>query len=124
MRLLLDTHALLWFLAGDSRRIGSALRARIEAGPATVSAVVVWKIAIKSVLGKLNAPEDLPEQVEQLGFEPLPVSAEHAWAVRGLPPNHGDPFDRLLIAQAKVERLPVVTADPLFERYGVEVVWE
>jgi PIN domain nuclease of toxin-antitoxin system len=100
------------------------LRARIEAGPATVSAVVVWEIAIKSALGKLEAPaENLTGRLEELGFDLLPVTAEHAWAVRGLPPRRNDPFDRLLVAQAQVERLPVVTADPSFDDYDVEVVW-
>jgi PIN domain nuclease of toxin-antitoxin system len=123
LRLLLDTHTLLWFVAGDSKRIGPTLRARIEAGPATLSTASLWEIAIKSALGKLDAPEDLPEQVQQLGFDVLPVSAEHAWAVRKLPPRHRDPFDRLLVAQAQVEQLPIVTADPSFDKYDVEVVW-
>lgn len=111
-------------MTGDSARIGPALRARIEAGPATVSTASLWELAIKSALGKLTVPDDLPTRVEAMGFEWLPVTAEHAWAVRELPPNHGDPFDRLLIAQSRLERLPVVTADPLFAEYGVEVVWE
>lgn len=122
--MLLDSHALLWFLAGDSRRIGEQLRAEIEAGPATVSVVSLWEIAIKVDLGKLEAPDDLPEQVVASGFELLAVEIEHAWAVRGLPSHHRDPFDRLLIAQAKVERLPMVTADPVFGKYGVDVLWQ
>jgi PIN domain nuclease of toxin-antitoxin system len=125
LRLLLDTHTLLWFLAGDSGRIKAPLRARIEEVTTTVSVVAVWEIAIKSALGKLEVPHNsLPDRLVELGFELLPVTAEHAWAVRRLPPNHGDPFDRLLIAQAQVERLPVVTADASFADYGVQVVWD
>src|ERR1700709_1628240 len=98
--MLLDSHALLWFVAGDERRIGKALRARIEAEATTVSAVSLWEIAIKASLGKLEAPDDLPTRVQQLGFELLPVTAEHAWRVRSLPRHHRDPFHRLLVAPA------------------------
>jgi PIN domain nuclease of toxin-antitoxin system len=122
--MLLDSHALLWFVAGDERRIGKALRARIEAEATTVSAASLWEIAIEAGLGKLEAPDDLPTRIQQLGFELLPVTAEHAWQVRALPPHHRDPFDRLLIAQAQMERLPVVTADPAFVAYDVMVVWD
>jgi PIN domain nuclease of toxin-antitoxin system len=121
--MLLDSHALLWFVAGDQKRIDKALRARIEADATTISTASLWEIAIKAGLGKLDAPDDLPERVEQLGFELLPVTADHAWQVRHLPLHHRDPFDRLLIAQAQVERLSVITADPAFDPYDVTVVW-
>lgn len=121
--MLLDSHALLWFLAGNSRRIGKGLRAEIETGPAVVSVASLWEIAIKVDLGKLVAPDDLPQRVVASGFELLAVEAEHVWSVRGLPWHHRDPFDRLLIAQARVERLPIVTADPAFALYDVDVVW-
>ena len=121
--MLIDSNALLWFVAGDSKRIGRALRAQIEAEATTVSVASLWEIAIKSALGKLDAPDDLPAKVEQLGFYLLPVSAEHAWQVRQLPPHHRDPFDRLLIAQAQVERLPIFTADSLFHAYDVLAIW-
>jgi PIN domain nuclease of toxin-antitoxin system len=121
--MLLDSHALLWFVAGNQKRIDKALRARIEADATTISTASLWEIAIKAGLGKLDAPDDLPERVEQLGFELLPVTADHAWQVRHLPFHHRDPFDRLLIAQAQVERLPVITADPAFDPYDVTVVW-
>lgn len=122
--MLLDSHALLWFVAGDSRRIGKALRARIEAEATTVSAASLWEIAIKAELGKLDAPEDLPDRIADLGFELLAVGAEHAWRVRQLPPHHRDPFDRILIAQAQVERLAIFTADPSFADYDVQVIWD
>lgn len=121
--MLLDSHVLLWFVAGDRRRISTTLRSRIEAG-ATVSTASLWEIAIKTALGKLDAPDDLPERVEEMGFELLPVTSEHAWHVRSLPHHHGDPFDRLLIAQAQLERMPVVTADAAFTSYDLDVVWE
>jgi PIN domain nuclease of toxin-antitoxin system len=78
---------------------------------------------IKRSLGKLQAPDDLPDQVSKSGFDWLAVAHEHAWQVGELPAHHRDPFDRLLIAQAVVERLPVVTADARFDAYGVEVRW-
>ncbi len=122
--MLLDSHALLWFLAGDRKRIGDRLRTSIEAGPAIVSVASLWEIAIKVDLGKLDAPDDLPERVASSGFKLLAVEARHGWAVRDLPSHHRDPFDRLLIAQAIVERLPIATADPVFERYDVDVIWD
>lgn len=124
-RLLVDSHVLLWHVLDDSR-LGSKPTAAIEAVDAQVlvSAASLWEIAIKVGLGKLDAPDDLPERVQQLGFELLPVTAEHAWQVRRLPPHHRDPFDRLLIAQAQVEQLPIVTADPSFDSYDVTVVWD
>ncbi|HEX3609483.1 MAG TPA: type II toxin-antitoxin system VapC family toxin [Solirubrobacterales bacterium] len=121
--MLIDSNALLWFVAGDSKRIGRALRAQIEAEATTVSVASLWEIAIKVALGKLDAPDDLPARVEQLGFHLLPVNADHAWRVRRLPRHHRDPFDRLLIAQAQVERLPIITADSMFDAYDVTVVW-
>jgi PIN domain nuclease of toxin-antitoxin system len=120
---LVDSHVLLWFVTGNRSRISPALRERIEAG-ALVSIASLWEIAIKAALGKLKAPDDLPRRVEELGFELLPITADHAWHVRSLPNHHGDPFDRLLIAQAQVERLAIVTADPAFGAYDVPVVWE
>lgn len=120
---LLHSHALLWFLGGDTERISKQLRKRLEDDATTVSAVSLWEIAIKVGLGKLRAPQELPLRVEELGFQLLPVMPEHAWRVRDLPLHHRDPFDRLLIAQAQVERLPIVTADPKFAQYGVEIIW-
>lgn len=125
MRLIADSHTLVWHVLDDPR-LTAAPTARIEAPDAEVlvSIASLWEIAIKKALGKLGAPDDLPARVRELGFELLPIEVEHAWAVRELPHHHRDPFDRLLIAQARVERLPIVTADPAFTRYDVEVIWE
>ena len=89
----------------------------------SASTASVWEIAIKRALGKLGAPDDLPAHVEAAGFGWLPVTAEHAWQVRELALHHRDPFDRLLVAQSLVERMPIVSADPRFGVYDVEVRW-
>ena len=120
MKLLLDTHILLWWLADDpglSEKQRSAI-----ADPASVvyvSAASAWEIAIKKALGKLIAPDDLGAALIASELEQLPITVAHAEAVGGLPPHHRDPFDRMLIAQAEVENLTVVTGDPVFAKYEV-----
>jgi PIN domain nuclease of toxin-antitoxin system len=88
-----------------------------------VSAVCVWEAAIKSALGKLRLPDDLPVRLDEFAFERLPVTDVHAWAVRSLPPLHSDPFDRLLVAQAVCERATIVSADTIFDEYAVTRIW-
>ena len=88
-----------------------------------VSAVCIWEAAIKSALGKLRVPDDLPSLLDQFAFERLPISDAHAWRVRDLPPVHQDPFDRLLAAQALCEQATVVSADAIFDSYAVPRVW-
>ena len=123
-RLLVDTHALLWWLTDDPALSPSARDAIADpVNEPLVSAASVWEIAIKRSLGKLTAPDDLPERIAEEGFAWLPISASHAWQVRGLPLHHRDPFDRVLVAQALIERLPIVTADQHFGQYGVQVRW-
>jgi PIN domain nuclease of toxin-antitoxin system len=110
--MLVDTHVALWVLADDPQLGARARKALRSQGRVLLSAATVWEIAIKADLGKLEAPDDLLERVRSAGFAPLPVSAEHTWATRrvgGLP--HRDPFDRLLLAQSIVERVPFLTAD-------------
>lgn len=122
MRLLLDTHVVLWWLAGQRIR-PKALEAIAAAdSDIWVSAASVWEMTIKSGLGKLAMPDDLSEQLARQGFEALPVSVQHALAVGSLPPHHADPFDRMLVAQAKVEDLTVVTRDPNIRRYPVMTI--
>lgn len=123
--LLVDTHVVLWHVLDDAR-LGPGPTALIEAEDAEVlvSIASLWEIAIQKALGKLGAPDDLPARLPDLGFGLLAIEAEHAWAVRELPHHHGDPFDRLLIAQAQVERLPLITSDPAFTSYDVKTIWD
>jgi PIN domain nuclease of toxin-antitoxin system len=125
LRLLVDSHVLLWHLLDDPRLTpGPTAMIEVDDAEVLVSVASLWEIAIENALGKLEAPEDLPQRVAELGFESLPIDVEHAWAVRQLPHHHRDPFDRLLIAQAQVEGLPILTADPAFDAYDVKVVWD
>jgi PIN domain nuclease of toxin-antitoxin system len=123
-RFLVDTHAVLWWLAGD-RRLPAAVRATIAdpANEALVSAASAWEIAIKRSVGKLEAPDLLLDEVPSVGLQWLPVTAEHAWAVRQLPLHHRDPFDRLLVAQATLEDAVIVSGDRRLAAYGVAVCW-
>lgn len=120
MRLLLDTHVLIWWLEGGDRLTPDLIE-RLEARDTStaVSAATVWEIEIKRALGKLDAPDDLLDQVTASGFAQLPISAAHAVAAGRLPRHHDDPFDRMLIAQALAEQRTIVTRDRRFEQYGV-----
>lgn len=129
MRLLLDTHAFLWAVSAPEK-LSPRARRSIEDGSNQiyVSAATAWELAIKSRLGRLEPEvEDLersvPEQIERHAFQPLPVQVRHALRVASLPDVHRDPFDRLLIAQAMLEGLAMVTADRELKRYAVKVVW-
>jgi PIN domain nuclease of toxin-antitoxin system len=119
MRLLLDTHVFLWAVTAN-RRLKSATRDYLSQADAVyVSAASIWEIAIKSRLGKIDGdPLALAGAIEESGFQELPVSALHAAAVASLPLHHTDPFDRLLLAQAFMEPLRLVTADAAFAAYG------
>jgi PIN domain nuclease of toxin-antitoxin system len=111
-------------MAGEEKRIGDEARAAISGGSeVVVSAVVIWEVAIKRGLGKLDAPSDLFDQLLQAGVALLPISPRHANRVGTLPMHHRDPFDRLLVAQADCDGLALVTADRELQRYGIEVVW-
>lgn len=123
-RLLVDTHAVLWWLDDDPALSLAARSAIADPGNAPlVSAASVWEMAIKRSLGKLRVPDDLPAKLLDGGFEWLAVSALHSWDVRELPLHHRDPFDRLVIAQALRERIGIVTRDRRFGAYGVDTVW-
>lgn len=123
MNLLLDTHVLLWWL-GDDPSLPAAARAAISDADTTVlvSAASVWEISIKQAAGRLDAPDDIIDAIEQSDFGTLPISASNALAAGKLAPHHADPFDRMLIAQAQQERLTVVTANRRFADYDVELL--
>lgn len=128
MKLLLDTHTLLWFISGSSNLSASA-RIAIEdpANEKYVSIVSVWETAIKVSIGKMTliAPFDalFPQQLHVNGFQLLPVKVEHTSVVSTLPFHHRDPFDRLLIAQAIDEKMTIVSLDEVFDDYGVTREW-
>lgn len=122
MRLLLDSHVALWWLE-DNAALGVGCRQHVfEADEVWVSVVTPWELGIKSALGKLALPGDLVAALEEAGFAMLPISAAHATAAPGLPPHHRDPFDRMLVAQAQIEALAIVTADATLHRYAVTMV--
>lgn len=128
MRLLLDTHVFLWWIADDERLSSKARRAIGDGrNEVLVSAVSAWEIVVKHELGRLTLPEApdkfVPNQLRANAFGALPATVSHALAVARLPALHRDPFDRLLIAQAMVESLTLVSADEDLRRYPVRVTW-
>lgn len=128
MRVLLDTHAFLWWLDGDRRLIRS-VRALIEdeANEVLVSAATVWEITTKARLGKLpNAVDvaaDVPACIRDQGFVGLEISTSHAQRAGSLPGPHRDPFDRMLVAQSQIEAVDIVSVDAVFDLYGVTRRW-
>jgi len=122
-RLLLDTHVFLWWL-NDDHTLGERARADIGNGHNSVyvSAASVWEISIKRALGKLQAPGDIEAVVEAERFIKLNISLRHGELAGALPPFHRDPFDRMLIAQARSDNLILVTADDQFEQYGTSLM--
>jgi len=125
--LLLDTHALLWWLAGDAQLSVSARAAIEQASSVHVSAVSIWEVSIKTQLGKLPQGElllaELPLVLERQGFISLPIVARDGHMAGLLPSHHRDPFDRMLAAQSLRLGLPLVSNDPAFVPYGVTLVW-
>ncbi len=126
--LLLDTHAMLWFF-WDDPRLSRTAKALIEdpSNRKLVSIASCWEVAIKVGLGKLDLGERtrsfLPREISRNNFELLPITLGHATMVEGLVAHHRDPFDRLLVAQAMVEQLPLVGIDVIFDDYGVKRIW-
>ena len=128
MKLLLDTHAFLWFIMGSSNLSADARTLMEDAAHEKfLSAASLWEMAIKLSLGKLtlSAPFAvlLPQQLSLNGVEVLNIKIEHAAAVAALPFHHRDPFDRLLIAQAVVEKMPVISTDTAFDAYPIKRLW-
>lgn len=128
MRILLDTSAFVWSL--DQReKLNNAAQRILQEGDQEIflSAVSSWEIVIKWFLGKLKLPkapaELIPEALARFPVQPLAVTHNHSLAVAELPRHHNDPFDRMLIAQARSEKLVLMTADPVFEKYSVKTFW-
>ena len=120
--LLLDTHTFLWWDAGKLPPL--VVRRIQKAGAVFVSAASAWEIAIKASLGKIDARARLAEAISEYGFLPLAISLEHGDEVRNLPHHHRDPFDRILVAQARTEGLILVSRDAQLRAYEVPVVWD
>jgi PIN domain nuclease of toxin-antitoxin system len=124
VKLLLDSHAFLWWLAEDPKLSAEARQAVTDpASTVHVSAATVWELSIKAALGKLDLDgADLAEEIGENDFLELPMTARHSLAAATLPRHHGDPFDRMLIAQAQLEGLTIVTRDPAFRAYGIDIL--
>lgn len=128
MRYLLDTGVWLWSVL-EPERIARKTREVVADlhHDVFLSAVTSWEVAIKSAAGKLSLPEPpgsyVPRRMADQGLRPLPISHQHALAVFSLPAHHRDPFDRLLIAQANLEDMVLITADRIFEQYPVQLLW-
>ena len=128
MRVLVDTHVFLWWVEGDRALPAKARAALANRGnECLISMVSAWELAIKAGLGKLKlalpVKRYVAEHVAANGFRMLNIQMAHVGRVETLDPHHGDPFDRLLIAQALEEKLAIVTADPVFRKYGVKAIW-
>ena len=121
MRLLLDTHVVIWWDAGQ-RLSAAANKAIRDADQVYVSAASAWEIAIKTALGKISSTRSLAEATGESGFDELPVTFAHAAQLAVLPLIHRDPFDRMLVAQSMVEGVTLVTRDPALQQYGVAVI--
>ncbi|MFN6464105.1 MAG: type II toxin-antitoxin system VapC family toxin [Nostoc sp. DedVER02] len=126
MRQLLDTHIFIWFVMGDPR-ISISMRSQIENNENLLSIASVWEMAIKHSIGKLNFgltfDEFIEQQIIRNGIELVPITIDHIIAVATLPLHHRDPFDRILIAQALVENIPILSADKIFDAYSIERLW-
>jgi PIN domain nuclease of toxin-antitoxin system len=129
LKALLDTHVFLWWVSERGSRVSGIARDLIEDGETEilVSVASMWEIAIKVGAGRLELPSPvagyLPERMQQHGFGTLPIEVDHALHVARIPPIHRDPFDRLLVAQAQIEGIPILTADPAIAQYDVETIW-
>lgn len=122
MSFLLDTHTVLWWLAGEELAEEAVAAIADRDNLVVVSAASIWEIEIKRRVGKLDAPDTLVDAIAESGFEPLPMTHAHAARAGRLPLHHRDPFDRMLVAQAQVEELTIVSRDRNFEPYDVALL--
>jgi PIN domain nuclease of toxin-antitoxin system len=121
---LLDTHALIWALENNPMLSAAARAAIVDPDNIVLaSAVSAWEIAIKKALGRLSVPDDLERVAGAAGFTPRPVTFADARRLEGLPPHHRDPFDRMLVAQAMQDGVPIVTRDPQLASYNIQTIW-
>ena len=123
MNLLLDTHVLLWWLDDNPTLSRDARDAISDSNNLVfISAAVIWEIRIKQALGKLKIPKSFRKVLEDQSFEMLDITTEHAHAIGDLPPHHRDPFDRMLIVQARIEKFVIITRDNIFKKYQVSYI--
>lgn len=124
LNLLLDTHAFLWAIDNNPDLSQEAREAIVDGNNIVfVSAATAWEISIKKAIGKLKIPNgDYLQELKLHRFTPLAITTEHALAVENLPPHHKDPFDRMLVAQAQIEKLRLVTRDPRIKAYAVPII--
>jgi PIN domain nuclease of toxin-antitoxin system len=122
LRLLLDTHVLIWWSGGQRVTPAAAEAIRSPENEVLVSVASIWEAEIKAATGKLQLEADLEAEPAEHGFKSLEINARHAVAAARLPRHHSDPFDRMLVAQAQLEGLTLVTRDPVFDRYSVAVL--
>jgi PIN domain nuclease of toxin-antitoxin system len=128
MRVLVDTHAFFWWV-NDDPKLSRQARAAIDDqnSEVLISVIVAWELATKARVGKwheaIGLASDIDTVLQRNGFTPLPITMEHARVAGFLPGRHRDPFDRMLAAQAQIENVPLVTADPVFRAFGTHVLW-
>lgn len=124
-RVLVDTNVVVWMLLSEQEHLTQSAINALEDQQSSihVSAISVWEIAIKRSLGKFEIEGGWAEAIPRIGLQSLPVTALHAQAVESLPWHHRDPFDRLLVAQALTEEMPVISADDMLGRYDVQIIW-
>ena len=126
MKVLIDTHVLLWGLTEESR-LSRRVRSLLPAADVWISVASIWEIIAKVQIGKLALPNPvgpyLTAKLAANGVSVLPVTLDHVLRIEGMDLHHRDPFDRILIAQSLQEKLPIVTADPVFDRYSVQLIW-
>jgi PIN domain nuclease of toxin-antitoxin system len=127
MKAILDTHAFLWALAGDARMSRHARDIFAGSADLSLSIASIWEILIKVQSGKLNFPRPaglyVIRRLAENRIKTLPISIDHLLALERLPMHHRDPFDRMLIAQSMEEDWPIITADPMFKQYPIQVIW-